>query len=34
MGSETVNEKLAVIALGGNSIRDKGQRGTVTEQFA
>ena len=34
MGSETVNEKLAVIALGGNSIRDKGQRGTVAEQFA
>ena len=27
-------ERLAVIALGGNSIRDKGQRGTVTEQFA
>ena len=27
-------ERLAVIALGGNSIRDKGQRGTVAEQFA
>ena len=34
MASEVSNEKLAVIALGGNSIRDKGQRGTVTEQFA
>ena len=29
-----VNERLAVIALGGNSIRDKGQRGTIAEQFA
>ncbi len=28
------NEKLVVLALGGNSIRDKGQRGTITEQFA
>ncbi len=27
-------ERLAVIALGGNSIRDKGQRGTIGEQFA
>lgn len=34
MPAETSNEKLAVIALGGNSIRDKGQRGTITEQFA
>jgi carbamate kinase len=34
MASEMSNEKLAVIALGGNSIRDKGQRGTVSEQFA
>ena len=34
MAPEISNEKLAVIALGGNSIRDKGQRGTVAEQFA
>ncbi len=27
-------EKLSVIALGGNSIIDKGQKGTFTEQFA
>ena len=26
--------KLAVIALGGNSIIQKGERGTITEQFA
>lgn len=32
--AESENEKLAVIALGGNSIRDKGQRGTIAEQFA
>jgi carbamate kinase len=34
MAPEISKEKLAVIALGGNSIRDKGQRGTVSEQFA
>ncbi|MFW6211983.1 MAG: carbamate kinase [Spirochaetota bacterium] len=28
------NEKLIVLALGGNAIRDKGQRGTISEQFA
>lgn len=32
--ADTSKEMLAVIALGGNSIRDKGQRGTITEQFA
>jgi carbamate kinase len=31
---DTSKEMLAVIALGGNSIRDKGQRGTIPEQFA
>ncbi len=30
----TEHDKLAVIALGGNSIIEKGQRGTVAEQFA
>ncbi len=34
MPADPVKDKLAVIALGGNSIRDKGQRGTVAEQFA
>jgi len=28
------NEKLAVIALGGNAIIQKGERGTIHEQFA
>ena len=32
--ADTPKERLAVVALGGNSIRDKGQRGTITEQFA
>ena len=34
MAGDPGNDKLAVIALGGNSIRDKGQRGTIAEQFA
>lgn len=33
MDDGAAKEKLAVIALGGNSIRDRGQRGTVAEQF-
>lgn len=28
------NEKLAVVALGGNAIIQKGEKGTITEQFA
>ena len=32
--AESGKEKLAVIALGGNSIREKGKRGTIAEQFA
>lgn len=32
--SNVDQDKLAVVALGGNSIIDKGQKGTFTEQFA
>jgi len=31
---EGANEKLAVIALGGNAIINKGERGDIHEQFA
>ena len=34
MALKTDNTKLAVIALGGNSIIQKGERGTISEQFA
>lgn len=32
--NESQNAKLAVVALGGNAIIQKGEKGTITEQFA
>ncbi len=34
MSDISSNEKLAVVALGGNAIIQKGEKGTITEQFA
>lgn len=34
MSHSSINGKLAVVALGGNAIIQKGEKGTITEQFA